>query len=175
MKHLRITVAGISYDVTVERLDSLESAAPTSPAFGDSVALSNDLIQGRFGLTTDLLYGFGYQGRAEQAGSHKNIHQSDVIALNIIPSYFIADGLQLVGRLQLATSSEPNGLGLQSRYEAVAPSTDKKGNTYASVYAGLNYYIYGNKLKLMNGVEYSHLGGGDYDGTTFFTGMRMAF
>ena len=32
MKHLRITVAGISYDVTVERLDSLESAAPTSPA-----------------------------------------------------------------------------------------------------------------------------------------------
>jgi biotin carboxyl carrier protein len=32
MKHLRITVAGIAYDVTVERLDSLESPAPPSQA-----------------------------------------------------------------------------------------------------------------------------------------------
>ena len=29
-----------------------------SPAFGDSIALSIDIDQGRFGLTTDLLYGF---------------------------------------------------------------------------------------------------------------------
>ena len=45
----------------------------------------------------------------------------------------------------------------------------------ASAYIGLNYYIYGHKLKLMNGVEYSHLGGGDYDGYTFLSGLRFSF
>jgi len=57
----------------------------------------------------------------------------------------------------------------------VAPSKDKVGNTYTSLYAGINYYLYGNKLKLMNGIEYSKLGGGDYEGYTFLTGMRLSF
>ncbi len=139
-------------------------AFPTSPKFSDAIALSNDIIQGRFGLTTDLIYGFGDSG----------LGQSDILAIHIIPSYFIADGLQLVGRIQLASSSEPNGLSLQSRYEAV-PSTDRTGDGYASAYAGINYYLYGHKLKIMNGIEYSHLGGGDYDGYTFLSGIRFAF
>lgn len=146
----------------------------SSPAFSTSLALSNDITKGRFGLTTDLLYGFG----------DKDLGQSDIMALNIIPSYFIASGVQLVGRFQLASSTDPDGLKLGSRYEGVSPDTDpltgkrtsdSAGNSYFSAYLGLNYYIYGHKLKLMNGVEYSHLGGGDYDGTTFLTGLRMAF
>ncbi|MEI6674713.1 MAG: porin [Verrucomicrobiota bacterium] len=150
-------------------------AAPTTPAFSDCVALTNDLIQGRFGLTTDILYGVGYHGHADQAGKTVTINQSNVYGINLIPSYFIADGLQLVGRLQYAASTDPNGVSLPSRYESSAPSKDKKGNTYTSVYAGLNYYLYGHKLKLMNGIEYSHLGGGDYDGYTFLSGLRFAF
>jgi len=146
-----------------------------SPAFSDSICLSNDIIQGRFGLTTDVLYGFGYHGSADQKGVSKAVTQSDVFAINIIPSYFIADGWQLVGRLQYANSASANGLSLPGRYEAVAPSTDKKGNTYTSVYAGINYYIYGHKLKIMNGIEYSYLGGGDYNGYTFLSGLRLAF
>lgn len=147
---------------------------PASPPYTDTLSLSNELLQGRFGLTADLIYGFG----------DRDLGQSDVMALNVIPSYFIASGLQLVGRLQLASSADANGVGLQSRYEGVSPNTnpitgkrtsDSKGNSYVSVYAGLNYYLYGHKLKLMNGVEYSHLGGGDYDGTTFYSGLRFAF
>lgn len=147
---------------------------PSSPAFTDAVCLSNDIVQGRFGLTTDLIYGFG----------DESLGQSDVTALDIIPSYFIADGLQLVGRLQLASSSDADGIKLGSRYEGVSPETDPltgartsdaKGNSYVSTYLGLNYYIYGHKLKLMNGVEWSHLGGGDYTGTTFLSGLRFAF
>lgn len=149
--------------------------ASASPSFTDSIVLSNDIVQGRFGLTTDVLYGFGFTGTAEQYGKTKAIAQSDVFGINVIPSYFIADGLQLVGRLQYAVSADANGLSLPGRYEGVSPSTDKKGNTYASAYLGLNYYLYGHKLKLMNGVEYSHLGGGDYDGTTFLSGLRFAF
>jgi phosphate-selective porin OprO/OprP len=147
----------------------------TTPSFSDCLALSNDIVHGRFGLTTDVLYGFGFQGTAEQNGVDKSLDQPDVFAINIIPSYFIADGLQIAGRLQYATSQGADGLGLQSRYESAAPSTDKKGNTYTSAYLGLNYYIYGHKLKLMNGVEYSRLGGGDYDGYTFLSGLRMYF
>jgi len=149
--------------------------ASASPAFTDSIALSNEMTQGRFGLTTDILYGFGYQGRAEQSGVTKTLNQSDLFGITIIPSYFIADGLQLVGRLQFATATDPNGLSLPGRYEAFSQTTDKKGNTYTSLYAGLNYYLYGHKLKLMNGIEYSHLGGGDYDGYTFLSGLRFSF
>lgn len=148
-------------------------ATPSSPRFTDTVALSSDIIQGRFGITTDLIYGFG----------DNDTLQSDVLALDIIPSYFIADGVQLVGRLQLATSDDDNGFSgipAANRYDAYAPTTDvlttkRTGDSYVSVYAGINYYLYGHKLKLMNGIEYSHLGGGDYDGYTFLSGLRFSF
>jgi phosphate-selective porin OprO/OprP len=146
----------------------------TSPSFTDSIALTNDITSGRFGLTTELLYGFGFEGDAEQNGKSKPIDQSDVLALSIIPSYYIAEGLQLVGRLQVATCSDPDDIQVPSRYERLAEG-DQKGNTYTSAYVGLNYYLYGHKLKLMNGVEYSTLGGGDYDGYTFMSGLRFSF
>ncbi|MCX6876464.1 MAG: porin [Verrucomicrobia bacterium] len=155
--------------------------ASASPSFTDSIALTNDITQGRFGLTTDVLYGFGYSGTARQAGKTAAINQSDVFGISIIPSYFVAKGLQLVGQLQVATSADPNGLGLYGRYEKWAPvlkPTAKgkdAGNTYTSAYLGLNYYLYGHKLKLMNGIEFSHLGGGNYDGYTFLSGLRFSF
>ena len=96
----------------------------------------------------------------------------------MIPSYFIGDGLQLVGRVQVATSNDPDGLKPPGRYEEASllpTGGDAKGNTFVSTYLGLNYYIYGHKLKVMTGVEYTHLGGGDYDGTTFYSGLRFSF
>jgi phosphate-selective porin OprO/OprP len=152
----------------------------TSPDFTDSIALTNDITSGRFGLTTELLYGFGFEGTEDRYSSKgkygpQTINQSDVVALSIIPSYYIADGLQLVGRLQVASSSDPDGLRVPSRYERLVAGDDEKGNTYTSAYLGLNYYLYGHKLKLMNGVEYSTLGGGDYDGYTFMSGLRFSF
>lgn len=154
-----------------------------SPSFTDSIALTNDITHGRFGLTTDIVYGFGFEGDATQKGASKAIDQSDVFGISVIPSYFIADGLQLVGRFQFATSDDDNGskgLALAGRYETLAASADndgakRTGDTYTSAYLGLNYYLYGHKLKLMNGVEYSHMGGGDYDGYTFMSGLRFSF
>lgn len=147
----------------------------TSPSFTDSIALTNDITRGRFGLTTELLYGAGFDGKAEQNGGNKNIKQADVFALSIIPSYYLADGLQLVGRFQVATSDGANGLRVPGRYERLPAGDDESGNTYVSAYLGLNYYMYGHKLKLMNGVEYSHMGGGDYDGYTLMSGLRFSF
>lgn len=146
-----------------------------SPAFTDTIGISTDITKGRFGLTADLLYGFGFEGDAEQKGATVAIDQSNAFGLSLTPSYYIADGLQLVGRLQVATSTDPDGISLPNRYEKWAPTADSKGNTYLSAYAGFNYYIYGHKLKLMNGIEYSTLGGGDYDGYTFLSGLRFSF
>lgn len=144
----------------------------TSPSFTDSIALTNDITHGRFGLTTELLYGFGFAGTPEGG---KYIDQSDVFGLTIIPSYFIADGLQLVGRLQFATCSDPNDLRVSSRYERLVAGDDESGNTYSAAYVGLNYYLYGHKLKLMSGLEYAKMGGGDYDGYTVSSGLRFSF
>jgi phosphate-selective porin OprO/OprP len=150
-----------------------------SPLFTDSIAITNDINHGRYGLTSELLYGFGYDGDYEKDGEIvTGKPQSDVFGISIIPSYFIADGLQLVGRVQLATSADGDGLQVPGRYERLAEDgTDKagKGNTYVSTYLGLNYYMYGHKLKLMNGIEYSDMGGGDYDGYTLMSGLRFSF
>lgn len=142
-----------------------EWSGSSTPAFSDSIALTNEITHGRFGLTTDLLYGFGDDA----------LGKSDVLGVSFIPSYFIADGLQLVGRVQVASANDPDGLSLPGRYEGASGSPDPDGNTYVSGYVGLNYYIHGHKLKLMNGIEYSHLGGGDYDGYTFLSGLRFYF
>ncbi|WAC20662.1 porin [Luteolibacter sp. SL250] len=152
---------------------------PTSPAFTDTLSLSNEIQSGRFGLTVDMNYGFGFSGQADRNGnSSVNVNQSDVFGLTIIPTYFIAPGLQLVGRLQFATSADPDGIQVGSRYERLAASgtgARGRGNTYTAQYVGLNWYLYGHKLKVMNGIEFSQLGGGDYDGYTAMTGLRMAF
>ena len=47
-----------------------------------------------------------------------------------------------------------------------------------AIYGGVQYFIYGDKLKLMAGAEWSRLNGdtGDsYDGFTFLTGVRVSF
>jgi phosphate-selective porin OprO/OprP len=51
------------------------------------------------------------------------------------------------------------------------------GETYHAGYLGANYYLYGHKLKLMTGVEFSHMDGGsdggDFDGVTGLAGVRI--
>jgi phosphate-selective porin OprO/OprP len=54
------------------------------------------------------------------------------------------------------------------------------GNNYNAGYAGLNYYLYGMKLRLMVGEEYANLTGGtgpkaNYSGWTTWVGFRLYF
>lgn len=153
---------------------SLEYTPGQSPLFTESIALTNEITQGRFGLITDIVFGRGFEGTASVNGANVAVDQSNVIGISVIPSYFIADGLQLVGRLQVATAKDANDLRVSSRYERLENS-DSRGNTYASAYLGLNYYIYGNKLKLMNGLEFSKMGGGEFEGYTYMSGLRFSF
>jgi hypothetical protein len=54
-----------------------------------------------------------------------------------------------------------------------------RGETYHAGYLGLQFFIHGDNLKLMSGVEYARLdgggNGGDFDGWTVFSGVRVSF
>ncbi|MES2995978.1 MAG: porin [Verrucomicrobiota bacterium] len=145
-----------------------QSFSENSPRFDHSFALTNDITKGRFGLVTDFYAALG----------NDDIAQPDVVGATFIPSYYVAEGLQVVGRFQIAGANN-RGLALYSRYEDAF--VDQAGlpddvSSYWSAYLGLNYYIYGHKLKLMNGIEYSQAAGGDvYDGYTVFSGLRFSF
>ncbi|WP_009959906.1 porin [Verrucomicrobium spinosum] len=172
--------AGIGYDLTsvtgfdktIVKFDYQYSDDAANAGGGanyeHAFSFNSTWEKGRFGLFTDVLGGTG-------RGS-----VSDVWGFHVIPSYFIADGLQLVARYQYA-SGDNDGLRLQSRYERLASDlTDGgRGDEYQAVYLGLNYYLYGHKLKLMAGTEYHNMSGGgdggDFDGWTTLVGLRMFF
>lgn len=120
----------------------------------------------RWGLGTDLIYAAGLGDRP------------DVYGLVLVPFYDLGESLRLVLRYQWAASGAEDGLDLQSRYErrAVGDGESDEGNHYHAVYLGLNYYLYGDRLKLMTGAEWSTLGGeADYRGWTLLGGVRLFF
>lgn len=136
--------------------------------FNHAFDLNTRWEKGRFALYADVI---GATGRGAQG---------DVSGVIVTPSVYLADCLQLVFRYQQA-HGERNGLQLQSRYERLAPELDAKGKgeSYHAAYLGLNYYLYGHRLKLMSGVEYNHMTAGNdgdnFNGWTCLAGMRMYF
>ena len=137
------------------------------------VTLPDGLHWDVLGLYTDIL---GADGRGTTG---------DVWGIILIPSYYLTDGLQLVARYQYA-NGDNDGLRLQSRYERltappVGTLTDGgRGENYHAFYLGLNYYLYGHKLKLMAGAEYHTMdngndAGGKFEGITGLAGVRMFF
>jgi len=108
---------------------------------------------------------------------------TDVFGFFIQPTYdIIPRKLQLVGRYSFANSDGPLGVSGQSRYERVVSGNVKpnkgRGDTYHSIYGGAQYFIYGDKLKLMAGAEYAWLENetaDSYDGLTLLTGIRFSF
>ncbi|MFT5110660.1 MAG: phosphate-selective porin OprO/OprP [Pseudoalteromonas tetraodonis] len=155
-------------DWTLGYLYNSSEGNNTTSAYGH--AFSNSLIFGGDGpltVATDLIYADGYDG--------------DAYGAIIIPTYDLTEKLQLVGRYQYA-HGDNDSLRAQSRYERRVPDiTDGgRGEEYHAFYTGLNYYICDHKLKLMAGAEYADLqdkagDGGDFEGWTLFTGVRMYF
>jgi phosphate-selective porin OprO and OprP len=124
--------------------------------------------QGRWTFVTEAFAGVG--------------NTPDVFGFYILPTYdIIPKKLQAVARYTFSTGDGPDSVIAQSRYERAAPELTGggKGERYHAGYLGLQYFIYGDKLKLMGGVEYARLNGGgnggDYDGWTALTGIRFFF
>ena len=142
---------------------NVESTATRS--FENVGSLNFQFAQENWGFSTDFARGTGYNG------------QSDVWGFVVMPWYNITKELQLVARYTYMESDDPNGIRL-GRYENVM--TSGKGNQYQEIYAGLNYYIYGHKLKVQTGFSYTMMDddandGGKYDGWSWTTGVRLSF
>jgi phosphate-selective porin OprO/OprP len=101
--------------------------------------------------------------------------QSNLFGANIMPWYNITKNFQLVGRYTYVGSEDPNGVRF-ARYENTL--TSARGDQYNEIYGGLNWYIYGQKLKIQTGFAYVTMHGmpattGNYDGWNWTTGFRM--
>lgn len=133
----------------------------------------DDIISASFvakeGYTTVVLEGYHASGG----------ETPDVFGFFIQPTYdLIPKKLQLVGRYSYANSDGPNGVIGQSRYEKNVAANSNLGDAYHSLYGGAQYFIHGDKLKLLAGVEWARLEndlGDSYDGFTLLTGIRLSF
>ncbi|MFK5923806.1 MAG: porin [Verrucomicrobiota bacterium] len=149
--------------------NSTANSKNASP-YRNSYSLSMDLQEGRTSNLTQIFYAEGY----DEVG--------DAWGLSLTPAWFIySDKLQVVLRYQYASSSNIDGLRLQRHYERETPdfSSSEFGNRYQAGYLGLNWYIYGNKLKVMTGIEYADMVGGseseNFSGWTWYSGLRLYF
>lgn len=126
--------------------------------FDDALAGALIFTDGPAAFVAELTAGFG--------GA-----RGDAIGLNLQPSYFLTDTLEVVSRYQIASSSQATGLSSQLRYERLAGMGN--GDAYQAVYLGLNHYIAGHRLKLLTGMEYARMN--QRDSFMVWAGIRMFF
>lgn len=117
---------------------------------------------GDLGLITDLIYG------ANREASGLIPAGNDTFGVVILPYYNITDKLQAVARYAYM------GDGREQRTQRYNVR-QRLDNTH-TFYVGLNYYICGDKLKVMGGYEYAtseEFGTGvDIDSSTWMFGVR---
>jgi phosphate-selective porin OprO and OprP len=172
--------AGIGYDfkpaLEVDRADLRFDWLHSEHEAGDTVLNRyDDLFSTTFWLQTGS---FGFVAEAFYATGTS----PDAFGFFLQPTYdLVPKKLQIVGRYSFATGDDADALTAQTRYERAAPDLTGggRGDTYHAGYLGLQYFIYGDKLKFMAGAEYARLdgggNGGDYDGWTVLTGIRLYF
>lgn len=144
------------------------SSNPSSPQYSHCFSVSNQIAEGALGFTSEILWADGENG------------VSNAYELSLMTIYSFSEQFQLITTLEAAGSTQANGIVLPRRYEALADDLgDQRGDRYFAAYAGLNYYIHSNNLKLLSGIKYSYLdggaGGGDFSGWTWMAGVRIAF
>jgi phosphate-selective porin OprO/OprP len=138
----------------------------TNRSFQNIVSLNFRYEKDAFGFRSDLAAGDGF------------LSQSDIWGLTLMPYYNLTDKLQAVFRYSFIESDDENGVRF-ARYES-EPLLGTKGDQYQEAYLGLNYYIYGNKLKVQSGLQYVSMqdgadDGGEFDGFAWTTGFRLSW
>ena len=124
--------------------------------------LSSQWQRGPWHLRTDLGWGDGHLG------------QSDLWGLVAMPYYDFSENLQAVLRYTYLDSDEDGGIRL-NRYEREIVSG--RGQTYHEIYLGLNWFLYGHKLKWQTGIQYTDMDSDEadssYQGWGITTGPRI--
>jgi phosphate-selective porin OprO/OprP len=137
----------------------------TNRSLGNILSLNYRYEKDAFGFRGDISYGDGFLG------------QSDMWGFVLMPYYNINDKLQAVFRYTFIESDSNNGVRF-ARYESEA--VGNRGDQYQEAYLGLNYFIYGHKLKLQTGLQYVSMrdkadDGGAFDGLAWTTGIRLSW
>jgi len=174
------TSLGVGYDFSKSldvkkadfRIDWLHSDRDT-----DANVLNryDDIISSTFWVQ-DGLWSFVAEGFYATGGDGAN---GDVFGGFLQGTYdVVPKTLQLVGRYSYSNGDGDTSLRVQNRYESRV-DTVGRGDTYHALYLGAQYFIYGDKLKVLAGAEYSKLDGGpanaEFDGFTYLTGIRFSF
>ncbi|MDF1659854.1 MAG: porin [Verrucomicrobiales bacterium] len=119
-------------------------------AYEHAFAIGAEIESGKFQLMTDLIYG------ANRSGGGGIPAGNDTWGFYVVPSYDITDKLEAVFRYgYLAEGREQR----PQRFGAPAGGNFGGGRQsvehYHTIYAGLQYFICGEKLKVMGGYEYA--------------------
>jgi phosphate-selective porin OprO/OprP len=120
---------------------------------------------GTWGFRSDLSGGLGYGD------------QNDLVGLALVPFYHISEMFQIVGRYTHLSSSGRKGVRF-SRYDDRIDS--ERGGQYDEGFVGLNWFLYGHRLKLQTGVKYAVMSErpgevGTYRGWGWTTGLRLGW
>ncbi|HWB04269.1 MAG TPA: porin [Verrucomicrobiales bacterium] len=172
--------AGASYDLkdvwhldkATARVDWLHSESESIDSvlnvYDDIVTATLWIKQGPWNVVGEAFYATG--------------GAPDVFGLYIQPTYdLVPKRLQAVARCSFSTGDGPDSIVAQSRYERAAPflTGGGRGDQYQAAYLGFQYFIYGDKLKFLGGVEWAHLNGGGngggFDSVTTLAGVRVSF
>lgn len=142
--------------------------------FSQVISASSKFTQNDWGLLSDISWGKGDLG------------QSDLFGVVVMPTYQQSEKVQWVARYTYLSSAEDNGVRL-GRYESkvvdehgqssVSGERGERGDKYQEVYAGVNWFLNGHKLKLQAGLQYAKMDdnandGGAYEGWNFTVAMR---
>lgn len=119
----------------------------------------------KWGVRADFSTAAGYLG------------QSGMWAFQGMPFVNVTDRFQVVGRYTLVESDSANGIRLSTYENRVVPG---RGDEYNELYAGMNYYFYGHRLKLQSGLQFADMNdrandGGEYSGVAWTTGLRVGW
>ena len=161
--HLGVDEALLNFDYLYNRPDADNSFT----RMHRQVASLNFFFEnGDYGLRADLSAGDGYLG------------QSDLFGFVVMPFYDLTEKIQLVGRYSHISGDDgTNGVRF-ARYESRA--LGGRGDDYNEFYVGINYYLYGHKLKWQTGVTYAMMdddanNGGVYNGWGLTSGIRISW
>lgn len=130
------------------------------------------------------IYSLNFRGRegpwrvqSDLARGQGSGGQTDLTGLVLLSSYDLDEDWQLVARVTWIDSDGPGGIR-PGRYESRI--TPDRGDQSEELYAGVNRYFRGHRLKWQAGASCFKLhglatAGGDYEGWSFFSGLRISW
>lgn len=158
------------------RLDYVYNDSKDSADYGDKgttdmehiVALVHTTqLNDKVGIWSDISYGAGM----DDAG--------DLFGGSVMPFYDISEQFQVVVQYAGVTSLDNETDVGMSRYASRNVGRTKVETTH-NLLAGLNWYLYGHKLKWQNAIEYNYgkklaTTGEDYNGYGFTSALRISW